>query len=67
MNADDAGTIFSKYYAQWIESGAKSADGMAFELTFLEMLRSAGREVFQGSVGDVPSNRNKKNGPNNAG
>jgi hypothetical protein len=67
MKAETAGEIFSKYYAQWAESGVKSADGLVFEATFLQMLRSAGLEVLQGSVGELPSNRNKKNGPNDAG
>lgn len=67
MTAQNAGVLFAKHYAHWIESGAKSVDGMTFELTFLEMLRSAGQEILQGSVGDVPQNRNKKNDSNVVG
>lgn len=46
--------------AEWNESEGKLLDGYEYEKRFLEIFKAFERELFQNSLGEVPSNKNKK-------
>ncbi len=46
--------------SDWENSEQRDLSGYEYEKTFVEMWRKLGAEIFQQSVGEIPSNRNLK-------
>ena len=52
---------------EWESSPQRQVSGYEYEKTFVEMWRKLGTEIFQQSIGDIPSNRNLKKTSNQSG
>lgn len=45
----------------WLEEESKLADGFSYEAALMKRALNMGRVIMEKSVGEVSSNRNKKN------
>jgi len=60
MTKDKALAIFEKYYMEWESDPKRMENGYNYEATYAEMMKKVEKEVFQNSVGELPSNKNRK-------
>lgn len=54
-------TALSQEIDQWLDEEKKIKDGYSYEAALLKRAFSMGRVVMEKSMGEVSSNRNKKN------
>lgn len=60
MTKDKAIAIFEKLYTEWETNPKRIESGYDYEHTYAEMMKQVEKAVFQNSVGEVPSNKNRK-------
>ena len=53
--------------AEWNELEGHKLDGYEYEKRFIEIFHQFQVELFRNSLGEAPSNKNKKNGTDDAG
>jgi hypothetical protein len=57
---EKATAIFKAKYASWEQDAQRFTSGYDYERSFSLMIQEVGQEVFAGSVGEVPKDRNRK-------
>lgn len=57
---EEALKIFEKHYDQWENNESRMNSGYDYESTYVEMLATVGKEVFQTSLGKIPISKNSK-------
>ena len=60
MEIDKAAKIFRSNYEKWINNKERNNSGYDYEKTFVEMMDSLGKEVFQESIETPLKSRNSK-------
>jgi len=57
---EKATAIFKAKYATWEQDTKRFSSGYDYERSFALMIQEVGHEVFVGSVGEAPKDRNRK-------
>jgi hypothetical protein len=59
-NTDEIIQKMKDTYQDWADDPANHQDGYQFEQSFARMWQELGKQVFQDSVGEVPTDKNRK-------
>ena len=49
-----------QHYQEWERNPQRQSSGFDYEKTFTEMWQKLGKEVLQQSIGEIPSDKNRK-------
>jgi len=60
MDIEKATKIFQKNYTKWLNHPGRNKNGYEYERSFVEQMQKLEKELFQGSVGEIPNSRNLK-------
>jgi hypothetical protein len=60
MDIDKATKIFQENYKQWLGDPNRNKNGYEYERSFVEQMQKMEKELFQDSIGEIPSNKNVK-------
>jgi len=60
MTQKDPTEIFEKYFNEWLASPERHRSGYDYEKSYAEMMQKVEKEVFQVSLGEAPTNKNRK-------
>lgn len=57
---EQATQIFQKHFSDWQQRQQNQTSGYEYESSFVKMMQEVEREIFQLSVGEVPTDKNRK-------
>lgn len=60
MDKQKATEIFKRHFDEWLENKDRNENGYEYERTFVEQMQKLEKELFQGSLGEIPKSKNSK-------